>query len=112
MSLTVLGKLQQLVFNKDKSWDHFYSMHLTTSNFFSWERQIFEIMLMTLNIIYACTKDLVIDKVEKHDSKVGKNLMKLNGEKCNFMLCGKNSNEDRVNIGQALIKESTEEMLL
>ena len=41
-----------------------------------------------------------------------KNLMRLNEEKCHFMLYGENSNEYSVNIGQVLGKESTEEKLL
>ena len=38
-----------------------------------------------------------------------KNLKKLKKQKCHFMLYGENSNEHRVNIGPALIKECIEE---
>ena len=65
--------------------------------------------------IYACntTIDLVIKKLEKLSFEIAswfsKNFMKLNEEKCHFMLYGDKSNDHRVNVGPALIKESTEE---
>ena len=38
--------------------------------------------------------------------------MKLDEEKCHVMLYGDKSNDHSVNVGQALIKDSTEEKLL
>ena len=68
--------------------------------------------------IYACdtTIELFIDKLEKHSFEVASwfsnNFMKLNEEKCHVMLYGEKSNDHSVNVGQALIKESTEVKLL
>ena len=68
--------------------------------------------------IYACdaTIDLVIEKLEKHGFEMAswfsKIFIKLNEEKCHFMLYGEKSNDHNVNIGPALIKEHTEEKLL
>ena len=68
--------------------------------------------------IYACdaTIDFVIEKLEKHGFEMAswfsKIFIKLNEEKCHFMLYGEKSNDHNVNIGPALIKESTEVKLL
>ena len=68
--------------------------------------------------IYTCdtTIDLVIDKLEKHSFEIAswfsKKFMKLNEEKCHSMLYGDKSNDESVNAGPALIKESTEEKVL
>ena len=58
----------------------------------------------------------VIDKPEKHSfefpSWFSNNVMKLNEEKCHAMLYGDKLYDHSVNVGQALIKESTTEKLL
>ena len=68
--------------------------------------------------IYACdtTIEFFIDKLEKHSFEIASwffnNFMKLNKEKCHVMLYGDKSNDHSVNLGQALIKESSEKKVL
>ena len=65
--------------------------------------------------IYGCDTavGLIIDKLEKHSFMMvnwfSKDFMKLNVEKCHLMLFDENLNDHSVNVGPALIKESTEE---
>ena len=67
--------------------------------------------------IFACDTriELVIDKLKKHSCEIASwlssNVMKLNEEKCCVILYGDKSNDCSVNVGQALIRESTEEKL-
>ena len=68
--------------------------------------------------IYACDTKIerVIDKLDKHSFEIAScfsNIfMKLNEEKWHVMLYDDKSNDHSVNVGQALIKESSEEKLL
>ena len=68
--------------------------------------------------IYACNSDIdiIINRLETDSSILTKwfseNYMKLNKEKCHFMIFGNKSKESVVTIGKSTIKESEHEKLL
>ena len=68
--------------------------------------------------IYACNSDIdiIINRLETDSSILTKwfseNYMKLNEEKCHFMIFGNKSKESVVTIGKSTIKESEHEKLL
>ena len=68
--------------------------------------------------IYACNSDLdtIINRLETDSSILVKwlseNYMKLNEEKCHFMIFGNKSKDSVITIGKSTIKESEYEKLL
>ena len=68
--------------------------------------------------IYTCNSDLenIINRLEMDSSILVKwfseNYMKLNEEKCHFMIFGNKSEDSAITIGQSTIKESEYEKLL